>query len=479
MTVSKIFLFLCLSFIAGIFLASFFNFTQIIILSLLIFVAVLISVFWKRKRAVVFGFCILFLVLGIFRQQTAINSVPDILPQEVSLFVQVVAEPIIKENHTKLVVAGDKGKILLTTNRYPEYQYGDRLEINGNLEVPTEFEGFNYKDYLLKDGIYAVMYNPRIKLLDKEFYQGSFEMKVYAKILEFKQKLKESIKQNLSPPYSSILGAIILGDKSRFSEELKNKLNITGLRHITCISGMHIIILSGILMGLGIALGFWRGQAFYFTLVLLIVYIIMIGAPPSAVRAGIMAGLLLFAQKIGRFRAANRALVFAAVLMLAINPFLLKNDVGFPLSFLATLGIIYFLPFFQNWFKWLPLKDIISLTLAAQVFTLPLLIYNFGYISLVAPLTNLLIVPLLPLIMILGFVFVLSGLVWQPLAWLLSLPLQLLLAYMVKIIDCFVWIPFASVNLEISWSLFFVFYLFLGWFAWYLDKKQKLKFLDY
>ncbi len=469
-TISKIFLFLCLSFIAGIFLASFFNFSRIIILALALFPLILLVVFWRYQRIAIFACCFLFLVAGSYRLQTAVNEWP--LPQKIELIVQVVAEPIIKENHTNLVVSSSQGRILLKVGRYPEYQYGDKLAISGQLEIPSEFEGFNYKNYLLKDGIYSVMYDPQVELLNKN-------KDLYAVILEFKQKLKESIRQNLPTPYSSILGAIILGDKSQFSEELKDKLNITGLRHITCISGMHIIILSGILMELGIMLGLWRGQAFYFTLGLLILYIIMIGAPPSAVRAGIMAGLLLFAQKIGRFRTAPRALVLAAVAMLAINPFLLKNDAGFQLSFLATLGIIYFLPFFQNWLKWLPAKNIISLTLAAQVFTLPLLIYNFGYFSLVSPLTNLLVVPLLPLIMILGFIFVLSGLIYQPLAWLLSLPLQLLLAYMEKVINYFYRMPFASIHLEISWGWLLILYLFLGWLVHYLDKKQRLKFLDY
>ncbi len=470
MIVSKIFLLLCLSFLAGIFLASFFNFSQIIILVLALFSLILLVVFWRYQRIAIFACCFLFLAAGLYRLQTAANEWP--LPQKVDLVVQVVAEPIVKENHTNLVVSSSQGKILLKVSRYPEYQYGDELSISGQLEIPAEFEGFNYKNYLLKDGIYSVIYNPRVKLLDKN-------KDLYAVILEFKQGLKEVIRQNLSPPYSALLGAIILGDKSQFSQELKDKLNITGLRHITCISGMHIIILSGILMELGIILGLWRGQAFYFTIGLLIVFIIMIGASPSAIRAGIMAGLLLFAQKIGRFRTAPRALVLAAVAMLAINPFLLKNDAGFQLSFLATLGIIYFLPFFQNWLKWLPAKNIISLTLAAQVFTLPLLIYNFGYISLVAPLTNLLVVPLLPLIMILGFVFVLSGLIYQPLAWLLSLPLQFLLTYMVKIIDFFAWLPFASLQLKISWGWLLILYLFLGWLVYYLDKSQRLKFLDY
>jgi len=193
-----------------------------------------------------------------------------------------------------------------------------------------------------------------------------------------------------------------LGDKRRLSEELKEKLNIAGVRHITAISGMHIMILSGVLMYLAMALGLWRGQAFYFALIILILFIIMVGLPASAVRAGIMVFFYLLAEKVGRPKSGSRAIVFAATCMLIANPLLLKLDVGFQLSFLAVMGITYLMPLLQKFLKF----RLLAMTLSAQVFTLPILIYNFGYVSFAAPITNILIVPLLPFIMGLGFVFV-------------------------------------------------------------------------
>jgi len=433
MTISKIFLYLCLSFVFGIAVSSFLTVSQLIMLGFLFLGVLLISVFWQHKKSVVVGFCLLFLVLGIWRYQAVLSNVIHPQEQNITFIGTVVQEPDIRENNTKLTLVeasprSIQGKILVTVNRYPEYHYGDKLKITGQLQIPGVFEDFNYQNYLAKDGIYSVMYYPAVEPIDEN--QGNF---VYAKILQLKDKLREPIEQNLSPPQSSILAALLLGDKRRMSTDLKEKLNQAGVRHITAISGMHIMILSGILMYLALALGFSRSRAFYFTLFLLISFIIMIGLPASAIRAGIMGGLFLLAQKVGRPQAGGRAIVLAASFMLAVNPLLLKSDVGFQLSFLAVMGIIYLMPFLQKFLKF----RILAMTLSAQIFTLPILIYNFGYVSKVAILTNILIVPLLAYLMGLGFIFILVGLIFQPLSWLFSWPVWLLLTYIVKIVEFF------------------------------------------
>jgi len=502
MTASKIFLYFCLSFIGGIFLNSFLSPS---LYAGLIFGLIFISVLFKYKKLVVIGFCFLFLVLGIWRHQqvelTIMNNELrkyNDLKQEITLVGLVSAEPDIRDTHTKLTIGNiqlgeeDKssslpfaaarvikdengsrsvdGKILVTAEKYPGYKYGDKLKIIGKLEAPPVFEGFNYKAYLKKDGIYSVMYYPGIELAGKN--QGNF---LYAKILSFKDKLREVIYQNLSPPQSSILAAIILGDKRQISQEWKDKLNYAGVRHLTAISGMHVAILTVILMSFLIGLGFWRQQAFYFSIILIFLFIVMTGLQPSAIRAGIMGGLFLLAQYLGRLNVSSRAIVFAATLMLAHNPSLLKLDVGFQLSFLAMMGIIYLVPIFQNLLHkapdFLQLKNISIMTISAQVFTLPILIYNFGYFSAIAPLTNVLVVPLLPFIMGLGFVFALSGTILSYFGWFFSLPVWLLLTYLIKIVDWFSGFSFSAFVFEISWLWLLISYLILGLFIWRIDKK--------
>ena len=531
MTKSKIFLYFCLSFIGGIFLSSTifvpalgFSLGSRVYLLLpgLILGILLISILWQYKKIVVIGFCILFLVAGIYRhQQAELKIINNELKshndtgKEIILTGVISKEADIRSNNIKLIITPEEiqnaanlqnaenrsrhfeGRVLVTTNRYPEYQYGDKLKITGELKAPIKFEDFNYKDYLAKDGIYSVMYYPKIKLLEREKSIGPTYV-IYSQILSFKNKLMESIYQNLSPPQSSILGAVILGDKRKISDEWKQKLNIVGVRHITAVSGMHVAILTTILMTLLLGLGFWRQQAFYFTIVFVAFFVIMTGLQPSAIRAGIMGGLFLLAQYLGRQKFATNALLLAAVVMLAINPLLLKLDVGFQLSFLAVLGIIYLMPIFQYyfrkwlspewfqkcwWLSWLPIKsigDILAMTLSAQVFTLPILIYNFGYMFLVAPITNLLIVPFLSYIMGLGFLFGIFGIISQFLGWVFSWPAWLLLTYLTKIVDFFSQIPLAFITIEnLHWAWLIIAYLILGYFTWRISQKQKLKFLNY
>jgi len=498
MTKSKIFLYFCLSFIGGIFLNSIVKISQPALLGFLILGILLISVLWSHKKLVVIGFCLLFLVVGIWRHQTVEleimnNELRGYNNQEeqITLIGRVIKEPDIRETNTKLTIEAQslngikiKGKVLITTNRYPQYQYGDKLKITGKLLTPQVFEDFNYKDYLAKEGIYSAIYWPEIELIEKESYTGP-TWAIYGQILKFKNKLRESIYQNLSSPQSSILGAMILGDKKRMTENLKEKLNIAGVRHITAISGMHITILSIILMQILIGLGLWRNQAFYLTIALLILFIIMVGLPPSAIRAGLMGGLFLMAQKIGRLSSASRTIVMAATGMVAVNPLLLRLDVGFQLSFLAVMGIIYLGPIFRNWLRFIPegnfinLRSIISMTLSAQIFTLPILVYNFGRISSVAPITNILILPLLYWIMILGFIFALLGILWQGLGWILSWPVWVLLTYLLTVINWFSQ-PWAAKTFEnVHWLWLIISYLILGLITWRLNKSQKLKFLKY
>ena len=529
MTASKIFLFLCLFFIGGIFLSSLlpqkdFLTLHIILCAGLILGIILISIppslhFRKRAGLVIIGFCILFLVVGVWRHQMALLEIENNelrkfndLDEEITLIGLVAADPDIREKSQKLTIeikqlnhyaAGsrsEKEKVLATINRYPEYQYGDKLKITGKLETPQVFEDFNYrafkegedeeenkvffdyKDYLAKDGIYSIVNFPKIELIGSGF--GNPLMRA---IFSLKNKFKTAARSFISPPQEGILEALIFGEEGRISKEWKDKLNFTGTRHIAAVSGMNITIITFLIFALALSLGFWRNQAIYLTIFLLFLYILMIGAPASAVRAGIMAALFLAAQCFGRLSSGLRPVIFAATFMLAQNPLLLRLDVGFQLSFLAILGMIYLQPAFSGRFflkipnpKVFPIRTTLSATLAAQTFTLPILIYNFGYISLISPITNILIVPFLALITILIFLFGLSAILFWPLGFLFSLPTWLFLTYIVGIIDWFSKLSFAHLSIEnVHWVWLFLLYLILGLITSRLQERQKLKFLNY
>ena len=323
---------------------------------------------------------------------------------------------------------------------------------------------------MAKDKIYLVSYYPQIELVAKN--KGNW---FYRIIFNFKNKLRNNIEQIMLPPQSAILKAVFLGDKFGLSDDLKEKLNITGTRHIVAISGMHMIIMTQILLFLALGIGLWRQHAFYFVIIILFIYIIMIGAPASSIRAGIMAGLLLLAQKLGRLRGAGRAVIFAAVIMLSINPLLLKTDIGFQLSFMACLSIIYLKPILDDKIKRWPnpfrLKDILTMTLAAQLGVLPLLIFHFGQFSLISPLVNLIIVPFLPVIMISGIVLSFIGFVCIFLAKIIAWPVWLLLKYFVDVIDFSSSMPWSFYQFRnISLIFLISYYLILICYVFYKEK---------
>jgi competence protein ComEC len=430
-----------------------------------------------KSKVIFIGLCLVLVVLIIWRYQVLESSFNNYQlreyndsEEEIVLNGKVIKEPDLRETNTKLTVKTEQAKFLVTISRYPEYKYGDELRIKGKLQTPVVFEDFNYQNYLKKDGIYSVVYYPEVELipgLDKKSL-------VYSKVLEIKDKMRQGIYKAISPPQSEILGAMILGDKNRMSYDLKEKLNIAGVRHVTAVSGMHIVILSGILISLFLALGFWKKQAVCLSLAFIFFFIALTGFQVSSIRAGIMGSLFLGAPLLGRKSNSIRALIIAGLIMLVFNPLLLFYDAGFQLSFLAALGIISLSPFLKKWLKW----NVLTMTISAYIFTLPILIYNFGRISLVALLTNVLIVPIIYPIMILGFIFVLVGLISSSLAWLLAIPLWLFLTYILKIVDFFShsWAAKTIENIHWFWPL--LFYLFLAISVWHLKTKEKTK-LDF
>jgi len=510
MAFQQIFSYCCLSFLGGIFIASFFEFSLLILFVLAVLALIPLALFWREKKIVFAGFCILFFILGFwFCQESQLKVKGSVLREindsgrEIVLIGTVSEEPDVRENNTKLTIVPETiyfkesaeniflqdkrsfGKILVTSDSYPEYEYGDRLEIMGEIENPFEFQDFNYRDYLAKDGICSVMYKPEIKLLNRGEYRGvSF---IYANVLNLKHKLRQSIESNLPPPLSHLLNAIILGDKKRISSQLKEKLNLTGLRHVVAVSGMHVAILSAVLMAFLLGIGIRRRHSFYFSMIMIAFFIAITGFQPSAIRAGIMASLVLYAEHSGRRGSGIRSLVFAALLMLLFNPLLLRYDVGFQLSFLAVLGIICFSSPLRSYIKerlhmvpnFANFKEILAITFSAQIFTLPLLVYNFGYFSLVSPLTNILVVPILPYVMVSGFVFAFLGIFSESLAWVFSLPAHFLLSYLNSVVDLFSRISHNCVFFKVSWFWLIPVYFLLFRWGYLLTKRWEKNFLNY
>jgi competence protein ComEC len=473
MTFSKAFFYFCIAFLFGVFLASFFipNFWFyffILVLGLIIFV-----VFYKKNIAIL-GLCFIFLLFGVFWEE---KFEREIIPSpnyihyfngagESIIEGTVLKDPQEKEKSNEVVMRVEKvngnfvkGKLLALLGVEDEVKYGDRVLLKGKIQEPKNFTpDFNYKEYLRARRIYSVVFYPEIKVLSHN--KGNYFL---SRIFSLKDVLKEKAKI-LPPPEGAILSAITLGDRSRISDNLNEKLSITGLSHIVAISGMHIMIILEIFFLSFIFLGCWRREATIFSLLILFFYILLIGAPTSAIRAGIMGAFLYFGWMFGRLSQSSRSIVFAATAMVFANPLILTRDVGFQLSFLATLGIIYFYPIFEKKFKAedSKIKKLICLTLSAQILCLPILVFNFGRIPILAPLSNILIVPLLPALLVFGFSFLILSLIFPFLGLFFSFVCKIIFSWVVFVINLISSLPFSSVVLKIPFFAALVFYLFLS-----------------
>ena len=476
MVFSQVLFGIVLAFGAGIFFASFFSSSYFFILLFLAAGIMLTSVFWRRWNAVYIGVVLVVAALGMAHYHAA-AKLPEspLLPQEVSFQGKIVTSPQKDEQGMRVVVETEyiEGKILLFASHFDEVEKGDRVLVSGKLFLPTVFEDFNYPLYLAKDGIFWIMFRPVIEVQEKGI----------SILAGFRETLQERIDVSLPLPQSSLLSAMLLGNKAGLPEELKEDLNTTGTRHITAISGMHVAILSGMLFAFLLHIGMARKKTSLLVLLFLLFFVVFTGMQTSALRAGIMGSALLIAGLLGRRNVGLRVLVFAAVFMLLQNPLLLAHDIGFQLSFLAVFGILLFLPLFQYVFRSVPnsfgLRDVVFMSITAQIFTLPLVLHHFGILSFVSLLTNFLIVPLLPLILLFGILFLFLSMLFPFFAPLFALPVGLLLSYLSFAVKALSELPFAASSVE-GFPLWVLLPLLVpaSFFAWRFQQERKFQFME-
>lgn len=252
----------------------------------------------------------------------------------------------------------------------------------------------------------------------------------------------------LPEPQAGLLNGILFGIQTQLPRELYFSLIETGTVHIVVLSGMNISILISLVAKTTLFLG--RRTASFLTLLVIAVFVFFVGAEPPVVRASIMGSFSILAIYFGRQYWGLLSLILASMIMLLYDFGLVKN-ISFQLSFLATLGIILAQRKSECYkggglFKQLLYtgKNNFKLTLSAQIFTLPIILYNFGRISLIAPIANLLIEWVIQPIMILGFIASIAGFIWLSLGVIPAWFVWVLLTYLITIVEFLAGIPGSS-----------------------------------
>jgi len=412
----------------------------------------------------------------------------------------VAEEPDIRDRYclltfsaSEIIVNGEKeevsGTALIRVPRYPAYHYGDVLKVTGELETPLQFEDFDYKSYLARQGIYSVIYYPGVEVLDRG--QG---LKPLQWIYSLRERLSASLARALPEPQGSLAQAILLGLRGNVPDSLYEAFSRTGAAHLLAISGLHISIIIAMFLSLGI-LAFGRQRSIYIWLTLAItwLYAMLAGMHSPIIRAAIMGSLFLIAEYLGRQRSAIIALAFAAAVMVGIQPPVLWS-VSFQLSFLAMAGLILLYPYFQVWGR----KGIASLfgakeriaaagsmitdgfaaTLAAIVAVGPLIAYNFGVVSLVALPATFFSLPALPFIIVTAALVAFAGLFALFTAQILGWLAWLFLSYLVLVVKGFDALPHSSLEVSTvsTWHIWGYYAILAGVIAFLNSRKQLADF---
>ena len=278
--------------------------------------------------------------------------------------------------------------------------------------------------------------------------------------------------------------ALMLGDKHMlYQENLDIPLRDAGIMHAVAVSGMH---LSFLLAAVTLLFGHRRGRAIL-TLPLLAVFALMAGATPSVLRAVFMASVFLLAPLLGRENDPPTSLLAALAVLLAVNPFS-AGSVSLQLSFGAMAGIVMLTSPIYNALKqrFFPagkppetihkLFTVLSATLGSMALTVPLGAVRFGTVTLSAPITNLLVMLVLPAAFALCYITVIFGAVWLPLgriaAWVTAWPLR----YVLLVAKGAAAVPGLRYSAESPLTVGWLVLVYLVIIAWLLLRRRGKKF---
>jgi competence protein ComEC len=432
----------------------------------------------------------LFIAVGAIRYNVAIPVLdPSFIafyndrPDESILEGVLIEPPDNRDTYTNLQLRVDQvqssdsnqvnpvhGQVIARVFPGTYFYYGDRIRLQGHIESPPENEEFSYRDYLASQGVYSYISFPAVSLIEHE--QGSMIMSV---LYSFRQHGLDIVYHLFPDPEASLMAGILLGDQSGIPPQVQEAFRLTGTSHIIVISGFNITIIAALFSYLFTrVLGRLRGAIV--AAIGIIIYTLLVGANPAVVRAAIIGMLTLLALQVGRRQVGLNSLLFVAALMALRTPTVLW-DISFQLSFAATLGIMLYAEPFTNGFTKLtarfiphdkaehlagPVGAYFLITLAAMLTTLPLMAYYFQRISLTSVITNPLILPAQPPLMILGGLSVLIGMLFQPLGQLLAWATWPFIAYTIRTVELFSTIPHGSIPLgQIGLPLIIIFYLAL------------------
>ncbi|MGG1877653.1 ComEC/Rec2 family competence protein [Paenibacillus cisolokensis] len=298
------------------------------------------------------------------------------------------------------------------------WQRGDTIWLQGELQQPGEarnFDGFDYRAYLRTEKIHWIVRMNGVSQAEVAAPKSWRPGHILRWNDSIRQRLGDKLDQLYDGVHAGFMKGLVIGNRDDLDPETFREFSRLGLTHILAISGMHVAVVTGCLLFILSAMKLTRETSLTVAMWLLPLYVLLTGASPSVVRAGMMGVIGLYAAKRRLLKDGLNILSAAALIMLVWNPYYLLN-VSFQLSFIVTAGLMIFVPMMMRLFSKLPawLAGSASVTVVAQLVSFPLTIYYFNQFSLLSVAANLVLVPLISMVVLpLGMISLLLGWLWM------------------------------------------------------------------
>ena len=420
-------------------------------------------------------------VVGVVRASFAPQTIPEayesFINTHVSLTGAIVADSDVREKNQQLTVLVDennvKTKVLAFAPLGHTYIYGEEVTISGILTQPTPFSTdtgrtFRYDHYLAKKGIFSDITKAKVEVVSppEGFIDACVDL-----LFEIKHTFVRGLTRALRDPYGELATGLLTGDQHSISDDLLTMLELSGLVWVIVLSGYHVTIIAQAIVKIFSFLP--RPFALMLAGFCVACIVFATGASAPSLRGSIMAGFALFADGTRRRYNSLRALGATLVIVLLWNPLLLAYDQGFELSIIVTPAIILGMPILEARLLWLKSKlvrEVISVSVIAQLACLPLIIWQEGQVEVWAIPANMFVTALVPIVMLLSVVAGFAGMVTAtPLASLIGFPAYCFLYFILAVARISSSLPYADLTIPPFSFIFVIFaYALLIGTLWWL-----------
>ncbi|MDO8649015.1 MAG: ComEC/Rec2 family competence protein [Candidatus Peregrinibacteria bacterium] len=378
-------------------------------------------------------------------------------PDQRTLATQYTLEASDVKNRSGATIPAEGRVLVVDRGGGFDYGLGDRVSAAGILEKPEPVEDFRYDLYLSEQGIYALISRASVTREEKAMWS------VRSSLSSLRASIEDRIDQLYPEPHASLLAGLLTGARSGLPTDLEEAFRRAGVMHIIAVSGYNITLVITAVF----AMLFWLPLKWRVVpgAIAIVLFVLLVGASASAVRAAIMGILGCIALALGRETHARLGILWTAFAMVAWNPKELWYDAGFALSFLAVIGISEFqgicTKLCGRFPRALGIRDSLTMTCCAQITAVPWSLALFHSLSVIAPLSNILVAPLIPISMLVGSLSLVVSVLSPPLGQLIAFVGWGCLSLIISGIALLAKVPFASVDMPIGRTAITVYYLFL------------------